>query len=86
MPVETLKDALSAGWPVRARCLGGEVGYTRSTPLPSRAEPGNARLDARAQHAAGGPPRPHDASRYGNRRMNLKFEPPPVAGRAQGQS
>ena len=30
MPVETMKDALSAGWPVRARCLG-EVGYTRST-------------------------------------------------------
>ena len=31
MPAETLKDALSAGWRVHARCLGGKVEYTRST-------------------------------------------------------
>jgi len=31
MPVETLKDALSAGWRVHARCIDGKVGNTRST-------------------------------------------------------
>jgi hypothetical protein len=31
MPVETLKDALSAGWRVHARCIDGRVDYTRST-------------------------------------------------------
>ena len=30
MPVETLKDALSAGWRVHARCIDGQVDYTRS--------------------------------------------------------
>jgi hypothetical protein len=30
MPVETLKDALSAGWRVHARCIDGHVEYTRS--------------------------------------------------------
>src|ERR1700689_1476952 len=30
MAVETLKDALSAGWRVHARCIGGQVDYTRS--------------------------------------------------------
>jgi len=30
MVVETLKDALSAGWRVHARCIGGQVDYTRS--------------------------------------------------------
>ena len=31
MSVETLKEALSAGWREHARCLGGQVEYTRST-------------------------------------------------------
>jgi hypothetical protein len=31
MPVETLKDALSAGWRVHARCMNGQVDYTRSS-------------------------------------------------------
>jgi hypothetical protein len=30
MPVETLKDALSAGWRVHARCIGGRVDNGRS--------------------------------------------------------
>ena len=30
MVVETLKDALSAGWRVHARCIDGHVEYTRS--------------------------------------------------------
>lgn len=30
MPVEALKDALSAGWRVHARCIDGRVEYTRS--------------------------------------------------------
>jgi hypothetical protein len=32
MVVETLSDALSTGWRVHARCLGGVVDNTRSTP------------------------------------------------------
>ena len=31
MPIETLKDALSAGWRVHARCIDGKVDNTRST-------------------------------------------------------
>lgn len=31
MQVETLGEALAAGWRVHARCLGGTVEYTRST-------------------------------------------------------
>jgi hypothetical protein len=30
MVVETLKDALSAGWRVHAHCIDGHVEYTRS--------------------------------------------------------
>ena len=30
MVVETVKDALSAGWRVHARCIGGQVDYGRS--------------------------------------------------------
>jgi hypothetical protein len=30
MPIETLKDALSAGWRVHARCIGGQVDNTRA--------------------------------------------------------
>ena len=30
MAIETLKDALAAGWRVRARCIDGQVDYTRS--------------------------------------------------------
>jgi hypothetical protein len=29
MPIETLKDALSAGWRVHARCIDGKVDNTR---------------------------------------------------------
>jgi hypothetical protein len=31
MPVETLTDALSAGWRVHSRCIDGQVDYTRSS-------------------------------------------------------
>lgn len=31
IPIETLKDALSAGWRVHARCIDGRVDNTRST-------------------------------------------------------
>jgi len=31
MSVETLKDALSAGWRVHAKCLGGKVDNGKST-------------------------------------------------------
>ncbi len=31
MPIVTLKDALSAGWRVHARCIDGKVDNTRST-------------------------------------------------------
>jgi hypothetical protein len=30
MPIETLKDALSAGWRVHVRCMNGQLEYTRS--------------------------------------------------------
>jgi len=30
MPIETLKDALSAGWRVHARCIDGQVDNTVS--------------------------------------------------------
>jgi hypothetical protein len=65
---------------LRACCLGGQVEYTRSA-AKRRCQ---AELDARAQHAAGRPRRPHDGPRCGARRVDLIFEPPPIKGTAAG--
>ena len=86
MPIETLKDALSAGWRVHARCIDGKVDNTRSTAkCHYRAE-----LDLETLVWTRGP---HMSlaglndrmmcPRCGNRRVNLIFEPPMIAGRAQ---
>ena len=85
-PIETLKDALSAGWRVHARCIDGKVDNTRSTAkCHYRAE-----LDLETLVWTRGP---HMSlaglndrmmcPRCGNRRVNLIFEPPTIAGRAQ---
>ena len=62
MPVETLKGGL-VGWLAGACALPGRRGGIHALdgqmPLPGRAEPGDARLDARTQHAARDPRRPH---------------------------
>ena len=87
MPVETLKDALSAGWRVHARCIDGKVDNTHSTAkCHYRAE-----LDLETLVWTRGP---HMSlaglndrmmcPRCGNRRVNLIFEPPAIAGRAGG--
>jgi hypothetical protein len=87
MPIETLKDALSAGWRVHARCIDGQVGYTRST-AKCRYQ---AELDVetlvwtrgRNMSLAGLNDRMM-CPRCGSRRINLIFEPPTIAGRARG--
>ena len=87
MPIETLKDALSAGWRVHARCIDGKVDNTRSmAKCHYRAE-----LDLETLVWTRGP---HMSlaglndrmmcPRCGNRRVNLIFEPPTIAGRAGG--
>src|SRR5271156_2691026 len=88
MPVGTLKDALSAGWRVHARCLGGQVEYTRST-AKCRYQ---AELSLETLVGTRGRNMPLAGlgdrmmcPRCGNRRVNLIFEPPPVAGRAAGE-
>src|ERR1700679_3358681 len=80
----SLKDALSACWRVSARCLGGRVEYTRSTAkCPYEAGLSLETLVGRAvptcRWAALGDRMM--CPRCGNRRVNLIFEPPPVAGR-----
>jgi hypothetical protein len=86
MPVETLKDALSAGWRVHARCIDGRVDYTRSTTkCHYRAELSLETLvwtRGRNMPLAGLSERMM-CPRCGNRRVNLIFEPPMNAGRAQ---
>jgi hypothetical protein len=85
MPIETLKDALSAGWRVHARCIDGKVDNTRSTAkCHYRAE-----LDLETLVWTRGPHMSRAGlndrmmcPRCGNRRVNLIFEPPKVASRA----
>jgi hypothetical protein len=87
MPIETLKDALSAGWRVHARCIDGKIDNTRSTAkCHYRAE-----LDLETLVWTRGPRMSlaglNDrmmCPRCGNRRVNLIFEPPMIAGRAGG--
>ena len=89
MPVETLRDALSAGWRVHARCIDGHVEYTRSK-AKCRYQ---AELNLETLVWTRGRNMPLATlgdrimcPRCGNRRVNLIFEPPPVAGRAQGRA
>jgi hypothetical protein len=80
-----LKDALSAGWRVHARCLGGQIKYTRSTAkCRYQAKPSLETLvwtRGRNMPLAGLANRMM-CPRCGNRCVNLIFEPPPVTGRA----
>jgi hypothetical protein len=85
MQVETLGDALAAGWRVHARCLGSAVDNTRSTAKCHN----QAELDlgtliwtrGRNMPLAGLRERMM-CPRCGNRRVNLIFDPPPAAVRA----
>jgi hypothetical protein len=85
MQVETIGEALAAGWRIHARCLGGIVDNTRST--AKRRHRVELSLETLAWTRGRNMPlsglrermmRP----RCGNRRVNLIFEPPPVAKRA----
>ena len=85
MSIETLKDALSAGWRVHACCIDGQVDYTRST-AKCRYQ---AELSLETLVWTRGRNMPlaglHDrmmCPRCGGRRVNLIFEPPTIAGRA----
>jgi hypothetical protein len=85
MVVETLKDALSAGWRVHARCINGQVDNTRSTAkCHHRAELSLETLvwtRGRNMPLAGLGERMM-CPRCGNRRVSLIFEPPRIAGTA----
>ena len=78
---------MSAGWRVHARCLGGELEYTRSTAkCRYQAELSLETLvwtRGRNMPLAGLGDRMM-CPRCGNRRVNLIFEPPPIAGRVAG--
>ena len=85
MQVETLGEALGAGWRVHARCLGGAVEYTRSTAKCHH----QAELTLETLAWTRGRNMPLSGlrermmrPRCGNRRVNLILEPPPVAKRA----
>src|SRR5271167_854327 len=55
MQIDTLSDALAAGWRVHARCPRGNRGQhalNGQMPLSGGAKPRNACLDARSQYAA----------------------------------
>jgi hypothetical protein len=85
MQVEILGEALTAGWRFHARCLEGVVDNTRSkAKCHHQAE---LSLDAlvwtrgRNMSLAGLRERMM-CPQCGNRRVNLIFEPPPVAKRA----
>lgn len=85
MAVETLKDALAAGWRVRARCIGGRIDNGRSVGkcLASREldletlvwTRGNLPLASAAERMR--------CPRCGNRRVSLIFEPPPTVRAAE---
>jgi hypothetical protein len=85
MPIESLSDALAAGWRVHARCLGGVVDNTRSTAkCHYQAELSLETLvwtRGRNMPLAGLRERMM-CPRCGNRRVNLIFDPPSVATRA----
>ena len=85
MVVETLKDALSAGWRVHARCIGGLVDYTRSkAKCRYQAELSLETLvwtRGRNMPLAGLGERMM-CPRCGSRRVSLIFEPPTIAERA----
>ena len=85
MQVETLGEALKAGWRVHARCVGGIVDNTRSTAKCRH----QAELDIQTLVWTRGRNMPLAnlrertmCPRCGNRRINLIFDPPPVANRA----
>jgi hypothetical protein len=85
MAIETLKDALSAGWRVRARCIDGQVDNTRSI-AKCRYQ---AELSLETLVWTRGRNMPlaglHDrmmCPRCGGQRVNLIFEPPTMADRA----
>jgi hypothetical protein len=83
--VETLKDALSAGWRVFARCIDGRVEYTRSSAkCHCRAELSLETLVwTRGRNMPiSGPSDRMMCPRCGNRRVSLIFKPPANA-RAQ---
>jgi len=85
MVVETLKDALSAGWRVHARCIDGHVEYTSSkAKCRYQAELSLETLvwtRGRNMPLAGLGERMM-CPRCGSRRVNVVFEPPAMAGRA----
>jgi hypothetical protein len=85
MQVETLGEALAAGWRVHARCLDGVVGYTRSTAKCHHQRELNLETlvwtRGRSMSLSGLRERMM-CPRCGNRRVNLVFEPPPVAKRS----
>ena len=84
MQVETLGEALAAGWRVHARCLEGVVANARSTAKCHH----QAELSLETLAWSRGRNMPLSGlqertvcPRCGNRRVNLIFEPPPVARR-----
>jgi hypothetical protein len=85
MQVETLGEALTAGWRVHARCLDGAVEYTRSKAKCHHQAELNletlVRTRGRNMPLSGMRDRMM-CPRCGNRRVNLIFEPPSVAKRA----
>ena len=85
MQVETIGEALAAGWRIHARCLGGIVDNTRST--AKRRHRVELSLETLAWTRGRNMPLSGLRERMmrrrcGNRRVNLIFEPPPVAKRA----
>jgi hypothetical protein len=80
-------DASSAGWRAHPRCPGGQLEYTRSTAkCRYQAELSLETLvwmRGRDMPLAGLGDRMM-CPRCGNRRVNLIFEPPPIAGRVAG--
>ena len=83
--VETLGDAVTAGWRVHARCLHGVVEHTRSMAKCHH----QAELSLETLAWTRGRNMPLSSlrermmcPRCGNRRVNLIFEPPSVAKRA----
>jgi hypothetical protein len=84
MQVETLGEALAAGWRVHARCLEGIVANMRSTAKCHH----QAELSLETLTWTRGRNMPMSGlrermmcPRSGNRRVNLISEPPPVAKR-----
>ena len=88
MTIETAGDALTAGWRVHVRCLGGVVEYTRSH-ANCRYQ---AELNLETLAWTRGRNMPLSAlrermmcPRCGNRRVNLIFDPPTKTARAPMQ-